>query len=184
MLQLINRLKQKMLPCYLVALLPCFTLIELLIVISVILLFSGLSLAAYNNFNEEKKLEAETRKFVEVLELAKKKVISGDKTGLGVTNQECDLIQYKVVIDSASTYFLKSVVCYNDIHCGLNPGQCSDTVISNYRTNTNINFNLASFPDEIIFNPFGLGADACQCCLLYTSPSPRDGLLSRMPSSA
>ena len=26
--------------------------------------------------------------------------------------------------------------------------------------------------------------DACTHCLLYTSPSPRDGLLSRMPSSA
>ena len=25
---------------------------------------------------------------------------------------------------------------------------------------------------------------ACNSCLLYTSPSPRDGLLSRMPSSA
>ena len=24
----------------------------------------------------------------------------------------------------------------------------------------------------------------CEACLLYTSPSPRDGLLSRMPSSA
>ena len=24
----------------------------------------------------------------------------------------------------------------------------------------------------------------CEDCLLYTSPSPRDGLLSRMPSSA
>ena len=24
----------------------------------------------------------------------------------------------------------------------------------------------------------------CHTCLLYTSPSPRDGLLSRMPSSA
>ena len=24
----------------------------------------------------------------------------------------------------------------------------------------------------------------CSSCLLYTSPSPRDGLLSRMPSSA
>ena len=24
----------------------------------------------------------------------------------------------------------------------------------------------------------------CMVCLLYTSPSPRDGLLSRMPSSA
>ena len=26
--------------------------------------------------------------------------------------------------------------------------------------------------------------DLGYCCLLYTSPSPRDGLLSRMPSSA
>ena len=28
------------------------------------------------------------------------------------------------------------------------------------------------------------GVDHCHVCLLYTSPSPRDGLLSRMPSSA
>ena len=27
-------------------------------------------------------------------------------------------------------------------------------------------------------------SDAVNACLLYTSPSPRDGLLSRMPSSA
>ena len=30
----------------------------------------------------------------------------------------------------------------------------------------------------------GLSAAASMICLLYTSPSPRDGLLSRMPSSA
>ena len=29
-----------------------------------------------------------------------------------------------------------------------------------------------------------LGTDCKTACLLYTSPSPRDGLLSRMPSSA
>ena len=29
-----------------------------------------------------------------------------------------------------------------------------------------------------------LGFTLCGTCLLYTSPSPRDGLLSRMPSSA
>ena len=29
-----------------------------------------------------------------------------------------------------------------------------------------------------------MGFDMIQGCLLYTSPSPRDGLLSRMPSSA
>ena len=31
--------------------------------------------------------------------------------------------------------------------------------------------------------PYAVGA-ALENCLLYTSPSPRDGLLSRMPSSA
>ena len=33
---------------------------------------------------------------------------------------------------------------------------------------------------------FGSGAEFAEFvdCLLYTSPSPRDGLLSRMPSSA
>ena len=31
---------------------------------------------------------------------------------------------------------------------------------------------------------FGFRIDRLECCLLYTSPSPRDGLLSRMPSSA
>ena len=30
----------------------------------------------------------------------------------------------------------------------------------------------------------GAGAVVTKDCLLYTSPSPRDGLLSRMPSSA
>ena len=29
-----------------------------------------------------------------------------------------------------------------------------------------------------------IGVDISEPCLLYTSPSPRDGLLSRMPSSA
>ena len=29
-----------------------------------------------------------------------------------------------------------------------------------------------------------INPDAVRICLLYTSPSPRDGLLSRMPSSA
>ena len=29
-----------------------------------------------------------------------------------------------------------------------------------------------------------LSGDKVKICLLYTSPSPRDGLLSRMPSSA
>ena len=31
---------------------------------------------------------------------------------------------------------------------------------------------------------FDAASETCNLCLLYTSPSPRDGLLCRMPSSA
>ena len=41
---------------------------------------------------------------------------------------------------------------------------------------------LAASASEFIFRITALVAQ--QDCLLYTSPSPRDGLLSRMPSSA
>ena len=37
---------------------------------------------------------------------------------------------------------------------------------------------------QIPINASGQISDCCCSCLLYTSPSPRDGLLSRMPSSA
>ena len=37
------------------------------------------------------------------------------------------------------------------------------------------------WPVSFSLEPWGLGGGDC---LLYTSPSPRDGLLSRMPSSA
>ena len=40
---------------------------------------------------------------------------------------------------------------------------------------------LVTHDDEIAANDVALGI---WTCLLYTSPSPRDGLLSRMPSSA
>ena len=35
-----------------------------------------------------------------------------------------------------------------------------------------------------MFKPVDVTRDSLYSCLLYTSPSPRDGLLSRMPSSA
>ena len=46
--------------------------------------------------------------------------------------------------------------------------------------------NEASIRDAIRkFSPQAIiNAAAYTACLLYTSPSPRDGLLSRMPSSA
>ena len=38
--------------------------------------------------------------------------------------------------------------------------------------------------DEEVINKIEESFPGTKSCLLYTSPSPRDGLLSRMPSSA
>jgi len=85
-----------------------FTFIELLIVITIIALFSGLSLAYYNSYNEDIKLEAEARKVNDVLELAKKKSSAADVN----LSQTCsgDFISYKVTVINASQYRM-SLVC-------------------------------------------------------------------------
>ena len=44
-------------------------------------------------------------------------------------------------------------------------------------------FGFGAFTSAYLSNRFGIPVFFC-ICLLYTSPSPRDGLLSRMPSSA
>ena len=41
---------------------------------------------------------------------------------------------------------------------------------------------LCDYPDTVVWNKAYNGSRIA--CLLYTSPSPRDGLLYRMPSSA
>ena len=43
---------------------------------------------------------------------------------------------------------------------------------------------LVVAPKKSIFTSWFNDMDKFKLCLLYTSPSPRDGLLSRMPSSA
>ena len=46
-------------------------------------------------------------------------------------------------------------------------------------------YDVNLLPDYSKLTPFlKKYIEAMGCCLLYTSPSPRDGLLSRMPSSA
>ena len=43
---------------------------------------------------------------------------------------------------------------------------------------------LRKYPAQMTWVPAENGRKVMWACLLYTSPSPRDGLLSRMPSSA
>jgi len=89
-----------------------FTLIELLITTTIIFVFSTLSLAYYNNFNQYQILKKEARQLVNTLELAKKKAGAGD-----LSNQVCEdgFNGYQVNITTTG-YSLWLV-------CGGTPGQ-------------------------------------------------------------
>lgn len=53
-----------------------FSIIELIIVTTVVLLFSGMLLTQYGNFIEQSRLKTEANKLKDILELAKKKTIA------------------------------------------------------------------------------------------------------------
>jgi len=80
-----------------------FTIIELLIGIIIIGLFSTITISSMRGFGEKKELEAQKDKFVTVLELAKKKARSGDAGGC------TQLDHYEVEIQSTTSYQLKPI---------------------------------------------------------------------------
>ncbi len=55
-----------------------YSFIEILVVVSVIAVLSGLSLATYNNFTQQQNLDKEAKRLVDVLEIAKKKADAPD----------------------------------------------------------------------------------------------------------
>ena len=58
---------------------------------------------------------------------------------------------------------------------GIGTGTIYGTVLDIHKRQVLVHFTVFVVP--------GLGRNLLSVCLLYTSPSPRDGLLSRMPSS-
>ena len=81
------------------------------------------------------------------------------------------LFRYSVGFDHVED-LLRSAVNRGDQASTYPPYNIESLGETSYR----ITMALAGFAEEDL--------DIIQSCLLYTSPSPRDGLLSRMPSSA
>lgn len=75
-----------------------FTLIELIVAVGIISVFSGMSLAGYLNYTEELKLKSEAGRLISTIELAKKKASSGELFDTGCTNFE----GYRVEISANS----------------------------------------------------------------------------------
>jgi prepilin-type N-terminal cleavage/methylation domain-containing protein len=92
-----------------------FTLIELVVVISVIALITGLSIATYNNFNLEQKLTTDAKKLVDIIDLARKRALSAD-----LAQHTCDSFNGYSVAVAANA--VTTSICCN--------GSC--TVVSSY----------------------------------------------------
>jgi len=89
-----------------------FTLIELIVVIGIISIFSGIFLARYNENASQLKLRNEAKKLVDVLELAKKKALSADLFDKNCTN----FTGYRVTIASGSySLFFGCVSVYSTV---------------------------------------------------------------------
>src|SRR5664279_6459489 len=72
---------------------------------------------------------------------------------------------------------------YTGTYLGVSPGT-QDISGFDYSSGAQLATASKLFADSAYYSAFLVGTAGNYNCLLYTSPSPRDGLLSRMPSSA
>jgi len=120
-----------------------FTIIELLVVISIMVLFIGATLAQYNNYTQQLKLKNEAKKLVDVIELAKKKALTSD-----LQDKNCISFTGYRITTSAGAYSL--LFGCNAVY----------TLIQNYNLSTNItitasgrgNFDFPPLMQNINFN--------------------------------
>lgn len=103
-----------------------YTLVELIIVITIILLFSGLLLPQYNNYIEQSKLKTGAQKLADVLSLAKKKTMAKDTINTCVNN----FTGYQVMLDQ------NQYVLY---YCCA--GNCSFSTINTYKFVSPVNIH-------------------------------------------
>lgn len=75
-----------------------FTLIELIVVIGILSLFTGIFIARYNENTGQLRLRSEAKKLVDVLELAKKKALTADLFDKNCT----DFRGYRVIVGSGN----------------------------------------------------------------------------------
>ncbi|MFH1826959.1 MAG: prepilin-type N-terminal cleavage/methylation domain-containing protein [bacterium] len=122
-----------------------FTLFELVVVIGIISILSGISFSYYNKYSEGKKLETEAKKMTDVLALASKKSSSGD---LGDQTNCSDFTGYQINILSENQYVLQRC-CGGELTC--NAGQL--TPVATYNLPNNI--IIKSSPSNMLFKKLG-----------------------------
>lgn len=84
-----------------------FTLLEILLVVFIIAIFSGMSLPYFNSNTNLKKLDQEAKQLIDVIELAKAKASAGESNIVG-----CTVFKgYQVVFDNPATQYRLRACC-------------------------------------------------------------------------
>lgn len=122
-----------------------FTLLELIVVMAIMALFFGISIANYNGYTAEKKFDAEVKKFTDILELAKSKARAGDVGAFSCT----DFDGYEVAF-SDPQYFLR-MCCDNSC--------TSFNTVATYSFPDYVTADLAG-ATEIRFHPLSYALDS------------------------
>lgn len=107
-----------------------FTLIEFLVITVIVLIFSGISLARYNDFTQQLRLKNEAKKLVDVLELSKKKSLTADLFDKNCTN----FSGYRTILAETSytMNFCCLAVCTNVSTYNLSTGNTVTSGLGNY----------------------------------------------------
>ncbi len=99
-----------------------FTLIELMVVISITAVLGTLGIAGFTNYNQAQVLQTSSNEVVTMLNLAKSRAQSQVKIGTNCSNQNYPLNSYEVAI-AANSYSLVT-------HCSSGLSNLSDTISS------------------------------------------------------
>lgn len=151
-----------------------FTLLELIIVISIISLLSGSAFVYYNSFSSTKQLETESSSLANTLELARKRANSGDLS----TSCSGDFLGYRVRINSLD-YQLK-------VHCS-----ASDSLVTNRSFANSVQAdNTAIIDFKPIANTLTAsciklskpGVDRCRCLQIASSGTIENAFCSSCSS--
>ena len=128
-----------------------FTLIEILIVTSIIIILIGSSLVYYNNFTEEKKLELTNKKLVDILELAKKRARASDTSSCSAVSGLPSVSGFSVIITSENSYQMKP--------------ECTSGTAQTITYQTDSGVEFTSLPITIYFPPLSRTSD-CQTIII------------------
>jgi prepilin-type N-terminal cleavage/methylation domain-containing protein len=95
-----------------------FTLIELMITISIIVIITSLTIPFYNQYTAEQQLKNEGKKIVDLLELTRKKSVNGDRSNYSCYSNT-DFTGYQVTANNNQFRI--------DLCCGTSNTPCSNT---------------------------------------------------------